>query len=314
MSFCNGIDRGFIIVILRWCLLLLVGLGFLCFSIGLTFYGPVVVNGLMVKSYPGREARALAIAAIGISIASALLPPLVGTLLVQLDWRSTLIGLSAGILICLWLIILIGVPGGVVGAMRDDKSKNDRGFYRQPAFWLIGLCVALGLNVSVVLAVCYPPHFMGLGYSAAQAGWFLALTGVAGLVGKSCLAWVGDSSRIPVKMMAVVLLLMQVGGLCGLLYAERVEGIGVSLCLMGFGAGAFIPMHPYLNSRYFDATIISEVNGAQMPLFLPFGLVGAPLAGYVFDQTGNYDGVLTGLAVTLAMAVLLVLRLPLESR
>ena len=39
----------------------LVTLAFLGFSLGLTLYGPVVVNGLMVKSYPGREARALAI-------------------------------------------------------------------------------------------------------------------------------------------------------------------------------------------------------------------------------------------------------------
>ena len=35
-------------------------LGFLGFAVGLTLYGPVVVNGLMVKTYPGREARALA--------------------------------------------------------------------------------------------------------------------------------------------------------------------------------------------------------------------------------------------------------------
>ena len=73
-------------------------------------------------------------------------------------------------------------------------------------------------------------------------------------------------------------------------------------------------MHPYLNSRYFDATIISQINGAQMPLFLPFGLVGAPLAGYAFDQTGNYNVALTGLAVTLVIAAVLVLRLPAPSR
>jgi len=273
-----------------------------------------VVNGLMVKTYPGREARALAIAAIGISVAAAILPPLVGNLMAQLDWRTTLIGLSVGILVCLWLIILNGVPRSTVGSVADAGPPISRDFYRQPAFWLIGLCVALGLNVSVVLAVCYPPHFIGLGYSAAEAGWFLALAGLAGLAGKSCLAWLGDGSQVSVKAIAVVLLLMQVVGLSGLLHAEGVVGIGASLCFMGFGGGAFIPMHPYLNSRYFDATIISQINGAQMPLFLPFGLVGAPLAGYAFDQTGNYNGALTGLAVTLVIAALLVMRLPAPSR
>lgn len=290
--------------------LVLVAVAFLCFSTGLTFYGPVVVNGLMVKLYPGREARALAIAAIGISVASAVLPPLVGNLLAYLDWRTTLQGLSAGLFMALWLVILLGTPSGIVGSVPDNENHASRGIYRTPAFWLIGFSVALGLNVSIVLAVCYPPYFMGKGYSVAEAGWFLALAGMLGLLGKACLAWLGDSTRHGAKWLALVALLCQVVGLVLLLLAPNTAVDIAALCLMGFGGGAFIPMHPYLNSRYFDASIISEVNGAQMPLFLPFGLVGAPLAGYVYDQTGSYDGVLVALAVTLSIAALLVLRLP----
>jgi predicted MFS family arabinose efflux permease len=290
--------------------LLLAALGFLCFSFGLTMYGPVVVNGLMVKVYPGREARALAVAAIGISVASATLPPLVGNLLVYLDWRSTLQSLSVALLVALWLVILTGVPRGIVGKAPVGEDLGGKTFYREPAFWLIGLCVALGLNVSIVLAVSYPPYFSSQGYSAADAGWFLAISGLAGLAGKTCLAWFGDATRYYAKWLAMVLLLLQVGGLGMLLVAEETSEIIPALCLLGFGGGAFIPMHPYLNSRYFDSTIISQVNGAQMPLFLPFGLVGAPLAGYVYDQTGSYDVVLIALAATLGIAALLVLRLP----
>ena len=51
-----------------------------------------------------------------------------------------------------------------------------------------------------------------------------------------------------------------------------------------------------------------------MPLFLPFGLVGAPLAGYAFDQTGNYDAVLIALAATLCLAALLALGLPKQAK
>jgi predicted MFS family arabinose efflux permease len=290
--------------------LLLVTLAFLCFSLGLTMYGPVVVNGLMVKSYPGREARALAIAAIGISLASATLPPLVGNLLEHLDWRTTLQGLSVGLLIALWLVILLCVPKGIVGAAPDAADPVSKTFYRVPSFWLIGLCVAMGLNVSIVLAVCYPPHFISQGYSASDAGWFLATAGMAGLLGKTCLAWLGDATRHYAKWFAMALLVLQIVGLCILHGAEGVSGIVTALCFLGFGGGAFIPMHPYLNSQYFDSTIISQVNGAQMPLFLPFGLVGAPLAGYVYDQTGSYDLVLIGLAVTLGIAAFLAMRLP----
>jgi len=288
----------------------LIALAFLCFSLGLTLYGPVVVNGLLVKVYPGREARALALAAIGISVASASLPPLVGNLLAHLDWRTTLKGLAAGLLVVLWLVIALGVPRGVVGGSAEGGPRVGGAIYRTPAFWLIGLGVAMTLNASIVLAICYPPHFTGIGFSAAAAGWFLATSGAAGLAGKACLAWLGDAIHHAAKWVAVGLLLMQAAGMVLLLVAEGTTGIVLALCLLGFGTGAFIPMHPYLNSRYFDASVIGEVIGAQMPLFLPFGLVGAPLAGYVYDQTGSFDGVFIGIAVTLVAAAGLLVRLP----
>lgn len=292
----------------------LVGLGFVCFSLGLTMYGPVVINGLMVKIYAGREARALAVAAIGISLATAILPPVVGVLLEHLDWRLTLGSLAAGLLVLLWLLVLAGIPSGVIRAPAGGKTAVSKTIYRQRPFWLIGFCVALGLNVSIVLAVCYPPLFSSLGYSVSDTGWFLSLAGMSGLVGKACIAWLGDAGRHYAKWLAAGLLLLQVSGLCLLLNADVTSDVVLALCFLGFGGGGFIPMHPYLNSRYFDPAIIGQVNGAQMPLFLPFGLVGAPLAGYSFDLTGTYDWVLMALAATLAVAALLAVRLPLADK
>lgn len=288
----------------------LVALGFLCFSLGMNLYGPVVVNGMLVKVYAGREARALAVAAIGISFASAILPPLLGSLLAQFDWRGALQWLAIGMLLLLWLFILAGTPRGVVGVAAADARPTDTRFYRDPAFWLIGLCVSLALNVSIVLAVIYPTHFASQGFSVVEAGWFLAASGVGGLLGKSCLAGFGDAARRHVKWAAAVLLFVQCAGILLLYAASGASDVFLALGLIGFGAGAIMPMHPYLNSRYFDAAVSSHVNGAQMPLFLPFALVGAPLAGYVYDRIGSYESVLLALAATLLLAALLVLRLP----
>jgi len=292
----------------------LVALGFLSFSLGLTLYGPVVVNGLMVKLYPGREARALAVVAMGMSLAAGTLPPLVGTLLEYYSWRAALQSLAAGALVVLWLAILIGIPKGVVLTPPAADAPVAKGFSSNKAFWLIGLCVALAMNVAIVLAVCYPPLFASKGYTMADAGWFLALAGMTGLVGKSFLAWQGDDVRHYVKWLAAAMLILQSAGLGLLFTATNVSEMIPAMCLLGFSGGAFLPMHPYLNSRYFDASIISQVTGAQMPLFLPFGLVGAPLAGYAFDQTGNYDVVLIALAATLCLAALLALGLPKQAK
>ncbi len=118
-----------------------------------------------------------------------------------------------GVLMVLWLAILVGIPPGVVATTPALQGPAGATMYRNPAFWLIGLCVALALNVSVVLAVSYPPHFASQGYTVADAGWFLAISGMSGLVGKSCLAWLGDAARDYAKWLVAVLLLLQIAGL-----------------------------------------------------------------------------------------------------
>lgn len=286
------------------------GIGFLMVVLGMTLYGPVVVNGLMVKIYPGREARALAIAAMGISFASALLPPIAGFMLEMMSWRSTLLTLGASLLCILWVVILLGVPVAGAASGGPNVEPLGRELYREKAFWLVGFCVALAFNAAVVLAVCYPTHFATNGFSVTQAGLFLACAGSAGLLGKVVVAWLGDAGKAYAKWLAIGLLLLQAVGLVLLVLSSSTVAAVLSVMLAGFGGGAFLPMHPYLNSQYFDASVIAQVNGAQMPLFLPFGIVGAPLAGYVFDQTGSYDTVLLALAAVLVLSALLALRLP----
>ena len=248
--------------------LLVAAIGFVGFSLGLSMYGPVVVNGLLIKLYPGREARALAFAAMGISVATALLPPLVGVMLVNLEWRMALTLLAVGILLILWLVIPLGIPANA-GVASNDKAagKADINIYRQRSFWLVGICVALVMNVAIILAICYPPHFTSQGYTLAQAGMFISVAGIAGLFGKATLAVFAEAVSRHTKAVAIGLIAGQAIGLWLLLVVTGVGQTLLVMCLAGACSGGFIPMHPYLNSRYFDARIIGQVNGAQMPLF-----------------------------------------------
>ncbi|MEZ5569378.1 MAG: MFS transporter [Halioglobus sp.] len=288
-------------------------LGFLVFAAGMAGYGPVVVNSLMVKLYLGREARALALAAIGISLAGVVLPPTVGVLLAHFDWRAALAMLAVGVFVLLWLVALTGIPAGIAGVSGvavAPPPPEAAGLRRAPAFWLIGFAMALGLNAIVVLSVCYPLHFAVRGFSVAEAGWFIALSGVTGLCGKLLLAGFGDALRPHAKWLAAACLCGQLAGLALLLNGQTYIEVVLAMGVMGFSSGAFLPMHPYLNSRYFDAAVIGRVTGAQMPLFLPFGIIGAPLAGFVYDRNGHHDVTLMALMLVLALAALLLVCLP----
>jgi cyanate permease len=168
----------------------------------------------------------------------------------------------------------------------------------------------MALNVSLVMGICYPPHFLQSGYSVAEAGLFVSAGGLGGFIGKAILAWVGDAGRAYARWIAAGLMLIGAGGICLLLLASSSTAVLPAVFMFGFAAGGIMPMHPYLNSRYFDAAQIGQVTGAQAPLFLPFGLVGAPLAGFAYDTLGNYELVLKCLATTLVLAAALALALP----
>lgn len=280
----------------------LAALAFVGLTVGLILYGPVVVNGLMVKRYPGKEARALAIAAMGMSVSAVVLPPLVGGLLSAGDWRFTLQTLALLLALLLGVMTYFAIPRGVITVAEKEQASEPLDIYRYPPFWLIGLCMALGLNVAMIGAICFPPHFAQQDYSIAEAGWFLSVTGIAGFTGKTVVAWLGDRVHQGAKWLVVGIMLLQIGGLYLLMQADSSASIYVAMLLIGLSNGSFIPMHPFINSRYFDADNISEVTGKQMPLFLPLGLVGAPMAGYIYDQTGNYSLVFTVMMAIIALA------------
>ena len=141
--------------------------------------------------------------------------------------------------------------------------------------------------------------------------WLPALCGMACLgCGVGLIGIYGFFVEPLAQTFGVGVAAINTGPVALLLVPDGVSQLLPAMCLIGFGAGGFIPMHPYLNSRYFDAANIGQVNGAQMPLFLPFGLVGAPLAGYAYDQLGNYQLVFQCLGVALLVSAALALALP----
>ncbi|QFU77418.1 MFS transporter [Halioglobus maricola] len=285
------------------------GLCFLLFALGMTLYGPVVVNSLMVKLYVGREGKALALVAAGTSIASAVLPPLVGAGLEMFGWRTALAALALTLLVVLWLLVWLCIPADI-GASVGGAASKPAEIYRRREFWLVGVAVALVFNVSVLATICYPPLFISRGMDPVEVGLMLSISAIAGLSGKVFVAISADYLQDRPRVLAIGIMLVQCTGIAILLLFKEGWPIWLGLACSGFGVGAFLPVHPWLNSRYFDTAVIGQVNGAQMPLMLPLALAGPPLAGLVFDRTGSYDPVLASMVVLLLLACLVLTILP----
>lgn len=309
------------------------GLGFFGFALGLTISGPIALYSFLAKLYTDAAGKALAIAALGVSIAAAVLPLWVALLLEQGGWRETLETMAVTLLALQLIITLLFFPGsnaalpevvarseqaveGASDQLRDDEpliaSEEQLGaeFLKCAEFWLIGLAVAIAMNAAMVFGIVFLPHLQQIGFDVQSAALVVSTAGLGGFIGKVLVASIIDRYRNAIKIPAMTLLLVQGTGIG--IFSALDPGYTAFLVafLLGFGGGAFIPMPPILNSRYFNAAIIGRVNGAQAPFLLPFGLVGAPLAGYAFDQTGDYRSVMITLAVLLVLAALLLMWLP----
>ncbi len=293
-------------------------IGFIVFSLGVVCYGPLVCNLLIVRAYSADRARALAVAAIGVSVASVVLPLLTAELLDRYAWRSSLMVLGCGVAFGVFVTALFVVKEPprqvpVATARQDNPPDNSAGteqsqkgpthFSKNPNFWLMGLVTALVMSAMSLITVVMVPHFLSIDLSRQTAAGLMASMGVAGLIGKLCLAIVSDRVQPVIRRLAGALALAQM--LAWLVLATNTDIAVLYGCmlLMGFTNGLFIPLIPYINSVYFRETELGRISGLHMAIMLPFSLLGPWLAGRHFDLSGSYVGVFYVLSAALALVL-----------
>ncbi len=292
------------------------GACFFIFALGMAMYGPVVLNSLLVKIYRENIARALAIAAMGVSLGSISWPFVTAWLMDHYSWRFTLLTLAMCLGVLLGVSVRLGLPKHVSGDAPADPEPEGSGggneFLRERTFWLIGISASVMYNAALLSGICYAPHFKTMGFSNTDVATFLAAGGIAGMTGKLLVATFADSWRHHIKLMAMATAVLMMSGYGILVIADSFLLAVTATAVIGGAGGAFILLHPFINSAYYSAEQMGRVNGAQAPLMLPLGLIAAPTAGYVFDTTGSYVGAFSGVAVVilLAMVLLAMMRKP----
>jgi MFS family permease len=310
-----GIAVTSLLLISRAPVLWLIGLAFFGYAVGAVCYGPLVTNALLVKAYPpGRAARALSIAAMGTSIGSVLSPFGAAWLLGHYSWRTSVVVIAAVLFAVLFLSLRLGLPHRLEGQGVRPLGPGGGGiggpWLRTRPFWLVGIAVAIIFNGALMVGVSYAPHFSSLGFDIDDAALFIASGGIAGFLAKLLVAAFADTLRTHVRGVAVSIAAF---GACGFLLLLSVDSfplIITATLMIGASGGAFIPLHPFLNSVYFPASIMGRINGAQTPLFLPLGLVASPLAGFAFDRTGSFSAAYAVVVALFAVAALLLFSLP----
>ncbi len=301
-------------------------------TVGCAMVGNLVVNVTLSKWFVVNRGKAVAFAAMGVSMGGIVLTPLATWLIDTQGWRVAWLWLAAMTAVTLFPVALMmrrapedyglnpdGHSDQAVAAGAGDRAlaENARAFTRAMALRTLSfyaLVVAFGffsINI-IVLLLQTVPYLTDNGFSRGEAAFALFIASVPALVSKP--VWGALIDRNPAQPLAAAS--AAVTGLALFMIVAAVSQqqllwIYIAYVVLGLGWGGMIPMQEVIWASFFGRRHIGAIRGAGMPFALTLGALAPWLVSYYHDQVGAYHGallvvaglnVLSGLLIFLAPA------------
>ncbi|HLV82446.1 MAG TPA: MFS transporter [Devosia sp.] len=312
----------------------LMALGFVRSELGLYFAWSLLVSAgaaagftvaldkLVVATVRGKRGMALAVRFSVAAVVSTLLVPFVTVMVELLGWRITCF-VWGGLMLLLIPVPLLWfrqdtVPRPVrpvTPAIAGSSPAADAGLrrvIRQPAYWVIAAAFTAQASVTTGLSVHLVPLMTDYGLDAVLAGGLFGLMILLSVPVRLLSGLVAD--RVHPRHLPLVL-----GGLL------VIEGIAIGsfalapgfvtmlvvIAALGIAAGAPTLLVLILCGELFGESHFATVQGSLMLLQVPGTMLAPIIAGYAYDFTGSYVGVIGGFAMLLVSGgVLLALLRP----
>lgn len=270
---------------------------------GMTSFG---VMTMVTRWFDAQRARALSLAAIGLSLGSVVMAPFVGWMIGNVGWRNMLVGqgIVVGMLFLLLIFVLRDRPGPndieprLAGAPEapprhmtaaDQKPLSTRQILSKPAFYMIALTMALGMGTVQAMTISLIPMVQEAGISVAAAAGLISIMGVAGIIGRLALAAIGDRVN---KAIALSISLAAFAGLVALLpIPSGYLPVAMIVAAMGFLGGAIMPLCLAILAEVVGPYSFASANGLAALAMALTGAITIRLSGDIFDATGTYHAV-----------------------
>ena len=263
------------------------------------------------------EKRGLAVGIIvsGIGVGQMIMPPIATHLILEYGWRTSY--LILGILV--WVIaipcsLLLQrtphdkglLPYGAASCEdvhttdMQERSLGAREAAKTAPFWLLFVIFTLfsisfrGLTVHIV------NHATDLGIETVAAAFLLTLIGAANTIGR--ILGGGASDRLGTKRSFIVGFLLQSLTCFWLIYANSISMLYPATFLYGLGYGTVGALFVKSVAEQFGVGAVGAISGILGLSVTVGGMVGPPLAGYIFDATASYSIAFLIYSVTLIAA------------
>ncbi|NBX55057.1 MAG: MFS transporter [Betaproteobacteria bacterium] len=275
-------------------------------AIGASLCGYFPLTVAIIHWFERHRARALSLLSLGLAL-GGLAVPLVAWSMHSFGWRDTAIASAV-------LALLLGIPlASVIRGRPEDMGLNVDGLpkpatltvdggdhsassgieftarqaLRTQAFWLLGVGHGVALLVVTAVNVHAITHMKeGLGYSVAEAAWFILLMTVGQVLGVLSGAWMGD--KYDKRRVSATCMLMHGAGLLLLTYATHSAELVAFALLHGVAWGLRGPFMQALRADYFGRNAIGMILGLSAVIIALGQIAGPMVAGFFADLTGNY--------------------------
>ena len=287
---------------------------FLIMTVGASLCGFIPLTVVISRWFVRRRATAIAISQMGPSLGAVVVVPVIGLILGVAGWRESIFmvaGVALVVALPVFALLRNGpedtglLPHGVPQAAQAVSFSIAQAL-RTPAFWLIAFGDAF-TSVAVIAVMT----FLGLlmtdkGFTVLDAGWVIAAyTGAAAVFGLAS-GYLGD--RVSKRAALAVFALVQAAGVLTLVLANSLPMFFAFAVLFGAGFGGRGVLAVAILPDYFGTASLGKVLGFSAVFANILQLMGAPLAGFIWDLTGSFtlpSLVLAGLSLLGALFFLM---------
>lgn len=274
-------------------------------AIALQGTGTLTVTVLIARWFQVQRGRAMALAALGMSLGSIVVTPLVGMLIQAEGWRAALITSGCGVTAIMLVAALVvrdrPGPNDVEGGQKTLDAQAAGAPKPAPIgapakmgellgtgqFWTIAIGAALALAVSQAVSVSLAPLALGAGLTVVKATTLISAAGGGAIAGKLVLAAVADRVDRVALLTGLFLLMTAVAAV--LVVSKSYIALLGSAVSLGVATGAMTPIFYALLADRFGAASFGTVRGLMAPLIAIVSAIAVRFAGEVYDRTGDYD-------------------------
>ncbi|MFC1938306.1 MFS transporter [Chloroflexota bacterium] len=259
-----------------------------------------------------------------------LIVPVVTELINVLQWRMAMVAVGLGMLVTvLPLSLLIRHKPEQYGYKPDGEVSNSmetRGeqiltasaevnipakqALRKRAFWHIAISAMSHFFVIGAIVTHIMPYLSSLGIARSVSSLVALALPVASIGGRLSSGWLSDrlGSR---QVFTGSFVLMTIGVLLfGRLSTGGMWLLAPFIITLSFGWGLSVTMRISLQREHFGVGSFGTILGFMSGIMMLGNVAGAPIAGWVFDTWGTYQGVWLGYSAIALVAAVLVFTIP----